>query len=116
MCLSATLAAEVTTECTTFSLLSTPMCALGSEVPLVALLGLMHFRVALASGVLRRTGRMDNGRVHDGAGGDADAFAFQVAVHHVQHFAAQIVLLKQVAEAKNRGLVRRCGHTKVNPS
>ena len=45
---------------------------LGAEVPLVALLRLMHLRVALAAGVLRRTGRMNNRRVHNGASRDAD--------------------------------------------
>jgi hypothetical protein len=43
---------------------------LGSEVPLLALLRLMHLRIALAARVLRRTGRMNNRRVYDGA--DAD--------------------------------------------
>src|SRR5271168_2697123 len=35
------------------------------EVPLVALLRLVHLRVTLPARVLRRGGRMDNGGVHD---------------------------------------------------
>jgi len=53
---------------------------LSAKVPLIALLGLMHLRVALAAGVFRRTGRVDNRRVYDGAGRDADALRFQVMV------------------------------------
>src|ERR1017187_107043 len=87
---------------------------LGSEIPLIALLGLMHLGVTFAAGILRRTGRMDDGRIHDGAGRDADARAFQVAVHRVQHLTAQIVRLKQVAETKDRSLVRRRGYAQID--
>ena len=92
------------------------MCALAPKYhpPRRTLLGLMHLGVAFASGVLRRTGRVDDRCVNDGAGADTDALAFQVMVHRVQHLTAQIVLLKQVAEAKDGRLVRRRGYSKVN--
>jgi len=57
---------------------------------------------------------VDDRCVNDGAGADTDALAFQVMVHRVQHLTAQIVLLKQVAEAKNGRFVRRRGYPKVN--
>lgn len=38
-----------------------------AEVPLVAILGLMHLRIALASLVLGGAGRRDQGGVHDPA-------------------------------------------------
>src|SRR5487761_1540604 len=38
----------------------------------------------------------------------------QVTVHRVPHLAAQIVLLQQMAEAKDRGLIRRRGHAQVD--
>jgi len=53
----------------------------GPEVPLVPLLGLMHLRVALAAGVLRRLGRLDNRRVYNGARADADALRFILIVY-----------------------------------
>jgi len=57
---------------------------------------------------------MDNRCVHDGAGGDANAFGLQIAVHRHQHLAAQIVRFQQMAEAKDRRLVRRGGHTQID--
>ena len=42
------------------------------EFPLIALFRLMHFRVTLLLRVFRRTGGIDDGRIHDGA-----------AFHHV---------------------------------
>lgn len=80
---------------------------LGPEIPLPAFPGLMHLWVALAAGVLGRRGRVDDGRIHDGPGADADALALHIQVHHVQHLAAQIVLRQQVAKAQHGRLVRR---------
>ena len=40
---------------------------LHAEVPLVALLRLMHLGIPRLGPVLRRTGRTDDSRVHDGA-------------------------------------------------
>jgi hypothetical protein len=62
----------------------------------------MHLGIALTAGVLRRTGRMDNRRVYNGARTDADPLAFQISVDRHQHFAAPIVLFKQMAEAQDR--------------
>jgi hypothetical protein len=72
MCLSATLAAEVNDGMHHRLLAIHTDVRLGSEVPLLALLRLMHLGIALAARVLRRTGRMNNRRVYDGAGADAD--------------------------------------------
>src|SRR5262249_11064741 len=44
--------------------------ALPPEVPLLALLGLMHLRIARARRILRRRGRGDDCRVDDGRGTD----------------------------------------------
>jgi hypothetical protein len=41
---------------------------------------------------------------------------FQVAIHRHQHFAAQIVLLKKVAEAEDRGFIRCRGYAKIHSS
>src|SRR5260370_22695098 len=52
---------------------------------------------------------MNNGRVHNRAGADADAPALQILVHRVQHRPAQFVFLQQVTEPEDGALVRhRC--------
>ena len=43
-----------------------PDMRLHAEVSLVAFLRLMHLRIPLLSPVLCRTGRTDDGRIHDG--------------------------------------------------
>ena len=50
-----------------------PDMGLHAEVPLVALLRLMHLRIPLLRAILRRTGRTDNGGIHDGAPADLQA-------------------------------------------
>src|ERR1017187_6580728 len=84
-----------------------PDVRLQPEVPLLALPGLVHLRVALAARVLGRRRRMDNGRIHDRAGRDLDALGRQMMVHRLQHLLAQGVFLQQMAEAADGGLVRR---------
>lgn len=54
-----------------------PDMRLGAEVPLVALFGLAHLRVAPASAIHRRTGRLEDRSIYDRASGDADAVAGQ---------------------------------------
>src|SRR5580658_867448 len=53
----------------------------GSEVILVALLGLVHLRNALLVLFIGRTGRSNHGRVDDSARRNAYALAFQIQVH-----------------------------------
>src|SRR6202035_5487535 len=48
------------------------------EVPLVAFLRLVHFRIALLLSVFGRGRRMQDRRVHDRAGGDAHSPSLQV--------------------------------------
>src|ERR1035437_97324 len=85
----------------------------GPEVTLVTLLGLMYLRVALSRAAPGRRRRMDDGRMHDRAGGYADALRVQIAAHCYQYLVAQIALFKQVAEAENRGLIRRGGRASI---
>ncbi len=58
---------------------------------------------------------MNDGRVHDRSGGDAHPFGLQVQVHRAQYLFSQIVLLEQVAEITDRGLVRHRFRAQVNP-
>src|ERR1700731_4409722 len=78
-----------------------PGCSvrLQPEVPLLSLARLVHLRVALAALVLGRTRSMEDGRIHDRAGRDADALGLQMHVDRLQHQLAQCVLLQKMAEA-----------------
>ncbi len=51
---------------------------LHAEIPLVALLGLMHLRIPLLLAILRRTGRTDDGGIHDGPSADLHAVSRQI--------------------------------------
>jgi hypothetical protein len=48
------------------------------EIPLIAFLRLVHFRIVLLLSVFGRGRRMQDGRVHDRAGGDAHSAGLQV--------------------------------------
>ena len=91
-----------------------PDMRLQPEVPLVALLRLVHRRIALPSLVLGRGRSMDDGRIDDRAGLDADALGLQMYVHRLQHQAAQFVLLQQMPEAQHRRLIRCRSHAQVH--
>ncbi len=54
-----------------------PDVQLHAEVPLLALAGLVHLRVACLVGILGRAGRANDGGVHDGAGIDLEAAGLQ---------------------------------------
>jgi hypothetical protein len=64
---SCTLAAVAATEWISFSPAVDTDVRLHAEVPLVALLGLVHLRIALAVAVLGRARRADDRRIHDRA-------------------------------------------------
>jgi hypothetical protein len=57
---------------------------------------------------------MNNRRVYDCSGSDADALAGQMVVHRIQHGSTQIVPLQQMAEPADAGLVRRRSTAKIN--
>lgn len=82
------------------------MVRLHAEVPLIALLGLVHLWMARLLGVLGRGGRVDDGGVDDGAGGHLQPPLFKMAMRRLEDAPTQIVRLQQVAEAADRGLVR----------
>jgi hypothetical protein len=80
---------------------------LHAEVPLLALLGLVHVWIPLLILVLGRGRRGDDGGVDDGAAGHLHALRFQVLVYLFEQLLAQMMLLQQVPEAQDGGLVRR---------
>ena len=78
---------------------------LHAEIPLVALLRLMHLGIARLLGILGRTGRIDNGRIDDGAGCHLQSPGRQMPLDLVKQPPAQIVRLEKMAETAHRSLV-----------
>jgi len=75
-----------------------------AEVPLLALLGLVHLGVALTAGVLGGTRCGDDGGVHDAAALEQQTLACQVRVDRLEDVLGQVVGLQQVAEVQDSGL------------
>ena len=76
------------------------------EIPLVAFLGLVHLRIPLPCFVLGGAGRRDQGGIHDRALAHRHAPSAEVGFDRLKDLLAQIVLLQQVAEGQDRGLIR----------
>lgn len=84
------------------------------EFPLIALFGLMHFRVTLLLRIFRRAGGIDDGRIHDGA-----AFHHVAGLHHypvdrVKKQLVQAVFFQKMAELAQGRFIRHCFRHEVN--
>lgn len=79
---------------------------LHAEVPLVALLRLVHLRVALTAGVLRLRRRINDGRIHRRAALDHQTLADMVVVHTRQGVINDVMFFDQVPKIQDRRLVR----------
>ena len=77
-----------------------------AEVPLVALLGLVHLRIPLSFLVLGGTGRGDQGGIDDRALAHRHAFLIEMGFDGLQDLLAQLVLLQQVAKGQDRRFIR----------
>jgi len=75
-------------------------------VPLVALLGLVHLRIALALFVLGGTGGGDQGGIDDAALPHRHAPSAEMCFDRLKNLLAYIVLLQQVAKGQDRRLIR----------
>src|SRR5207244_765556 len=84
------------------------------EVPLFALLRLVHLRIALLLPVLGRSGCVQDGRVHDRARRDPHPLRLQVQVHLSQDLFAQLMFFQQVPELAHRGFVRHRLTAQIN--
>src|SRR5690554_2848195 len=80
---------------------------LHAEVPFVALSGLVHFWIALAGNVLGRAGSRNNGGINNAAFAQHQAVLLQVFVYLFEQRLAQTVLLQEMPEVENGGLVRQ---------
>ncbi len=74
-------------------------------VPLAALLGLVHLRIPLPLFVLGGAGRCNQGGIHDRALAHRHAPSAEMGIDRLKDLLAQLVLLKQVPEGQDRGLV-----------
>jgi hypothetical protein len=83
-----------------------PDVCLHPDVPLVALLRLVHLRIAFACRVLRRDGRGDGRRVHDAPALERESLAREVRIHPPQDLRRQFAFLQQASEIEDRRLVR----------
>ena len=83
-----------------------PDVGLHAEVPLVPLTRLMHVGIALFVPVLCRRRDVDDGGVYDRPLGDLDALGLPVAVGLLEEFPAEMVLLEEMAELQDGGLIR----------
>ncbi len=79
---------------------------LHAEIPLIAFARLAHLRVALFLLVLCRAWSVDDAGINDGAAGNLHPVFLQILVHQMEQLIAEIVLLHQVAELTDCGLVR----------
>jgi len=79
---------------------------LHAEIPLVALLGLVHLRIPLPFLVLGRTGRRDQGGIHNRPLPHRHTPLAELDLDGLKNLLAQLVLLQQVAEGEDRGLIR----------
>jgi len=68
------------------------------EVPLIALLGLMHLGLAFALRVLRRARSADDRRIDDYSGADLDAALPKMSVHCSEDPFSEFVLLEQMSK------------------
>ena len=90
--------------------------SLHAEIPLLTLARLVHVRIALFGGVLRRGRRVDDRRIDDRAGGDPHAAVIEVDMHLLKHLPSQVVLLQHMAKLVDGGLVRHRLMPKVDAS
>ena len=82
-------------------------------MPLVSLLGLVHFRVALAFVVLGRTGRCNQGGIQHRAGLEHQPAIDQLGIDSRQYLGAQVVLHEHVSKAQDGALVGQSGDARI---
>jgi len=78
-----------------------PNMGFHAEVPLVALLNLVHLGVTLTGLVLGRAGRSNQRGVYHGARLEQQAVSSQLGVDDLQYLGAQIVLFEQMTESQD---------------
>ena len=64
---------------------------LHAEVPLIALPGLVHFRITSLVSILGGAGRMNDRGIHDRARTQAQTLMLQVGIDRLKHLGAQLL-------------------------
>ena len=82
-----------------------PNVGFHAEVPLLALLGLVHLGVTFAAAVFGRTGRSNQGGIDHRSGLEHQPPGRQCGVDGGQQWDAQAVVLKQMAKPQDGGLI-----------
>ena len=85
-------------------------------VPLLALASLVHLRIPLLLLVLGGAWCGDQGGIDDRALLHGHAIDLEVRLDHLNNLLAEIMLLQQVPERQNRGLIRDSIADHVDPS
>ena len=75
-------------------------------VPLVALLGLMHFRVPFSFLVLGGRRGVDNGRIHNGTAPHHEPCLLEPVLDVVEDCFAKVMLFQQMPELQQGGCIR----------
>ncbi len=88
---------------------------LHAEIPLVALLGLVHAGGALLLGILGRRRRVDDGGVDHRPLAHEQSLLTQELPHFLEDFAGQLMALQQVAELQKRRRVGRGLDAQIDP-
>jgi len=74
------------------------------EMPVAALPGLFHLGVARPISIFGRTGRRDDGCVHDGPGAQQQAALFEQAANRSEDCAGQTMALQQMTKPQDSSL------------
>ena len=82
-----------------------PNMRLRPEVPLVALLSLMHLVIPLLGPVCRRTGRTDDGGIHNGPSAHLQPLLRQIFPDPGKVLLAQLVGFREMPELADRRLL-----------
>ena len=80
---------------------------LHTEVPLVALARLFHFRVTLLLSVFGGAWSVDDAGINNSAPGHFHSIVLEILIHQVEQLVAQVVLFHQMAELADGRLIRR---------
>ena len=77
-----------------------------SEVPLLVLPGLLHLGITALGFIFGRTGRADDGCIHDRSRLEQQPLFFQQRAHLGEYLLGQLVLFQQMPKVKDGGLIR----------
>ncbi len=87
---------------------------LHAEIPLVALFGLVHLRVAGLLFILGRTRRVNDRGIHNRATGKFQALGFKMFVDEFKHPPAKIMRLQKMQETADGRLIGHRLAAKIN--